>query len=81
MYIRKEIWDNSGVVSILMNTVMGVELFILKRGLFSRNIGIHPLVRFVAAMCMLKYGDSADHLDEHLRMSETSLILSMKYFC
>ena len=39
------------------------------------------MVRFVASMCMLKYGDCADRLDDYLQLLETVSSDALKYFC
>ena len=69
---KRRFGTTQGVVSRLMNVVMGIEPFVLNTDIFSHNPGIRLLFCFVAAMRMLKYGDSADHLDEHLQMSDTN---------
>ena len=43
--------------------------------------GIRPLVRFVACMRMLVYGDCADRLNKGLQMSESATSKSLKVFC
>jgi hypothetical protein len=59
---------------------------ILNKGMFQQRKdaigkpGIHPLVRVVACMRHLAYGDSFDGTDEYLRLSESSMSDSIKAF-
>ena len=59
----------------------GQDPFVLKTNRAGLKPGIRPLVRIVAALRMLKYGDSADHFDEHLQLSETESTTTLKHFC
>ena len=43
--------------------------------------GIHPLVRMVAWLQQLSYGNASDHSDENFQISETTLDDSFKEFC
>jgi len=69
------------VVSRIYNAVRGYDPFLLKTNRAGMKPGIRPLVRIVAAFRMLVYGDSADHYDEHLQISETEMSSNLKSFC
>ena len=69
------------VVPKLLVGVMGHELFVQKVNRETGELDIRPRLRFVVVMCILKYGNSADYLDEHLYVSQSSLTSSLKYFC
>lgn len=43
--------------------------------------GIYPLVRLVACLRKIAYGDADDREDEHLELSKSSLSDTMKQFC
>ena len=45
------------------------------------RMGLHPLVKVTAAICMLVYGGAADFNDEYLQLSETTLFDCMEFFC
>ena len=60
---------------------IGRDPFVLKTNRAGNKPGIRPLVRIVTSLRMLKYGDSADHLDEHLQLSETESTTTLKHFC
>ncbi|CDF38544.1 unnamed protein product [Chondrus crispus] len=57
------------------------------RGEFQRKpnalgeLGLFPVQRMVAALRMLAYGTAADAVDEYLRISESSALLSLQLFC
>lgn len=69
------------VVDRVWQALEGCDPFILKRQKGTSEPGIRPLVRFVACMRMLAYGDCADRLDEGLQMSESASRDSLKDFC
>ena len=69
------------VVERLWQALNGCEPFTQKVDTWSRRPGIRPLVRFAACLTMLVYGDCADRLDDHLQMSESSVMSSLKSFC
>jgi hypothetical protein len=68
------------VIMCIYEAVHGHDPFILKT-LPNGQLGIRPLVRFTACMRMLKYGDNADRLDEHLQISESEAARSLPLFC
>jgi hypothetical protein len=43
--------------------------------------GVHPLVKITAVFRQLAYGSSADELDEHFQISDTTLDASKEMFC
>ena len=69
------------VIMRVFNTVKGIDPFILKTNRATRLPGIRPIVRLVAAMRMLVYGDCADQLDEHLQISESVANENLRAFC
>jgi hypothetical protein len=64
----------------LHDKLVGTDPFIHKRDCFG-NLGIHPLVKLVACLRYVSYGDAFDREDENLRLSETSLIKLLPHFC
>ena len=69
------------VVDWVWGALHGYNPFILKTDRATKMFEIWPLVRFVACMRMLVYGDCADRLDEGLQMSESATSESLKLFC
>ena len=69
------------VVSRIYDAVRGHDPFVLKMNRAGLKPGIRPLVRVVAAFRMLVYGDSSDHYDEQLQISETEMSSNLKSFC
>jgi Plant transposon protein len=47
----------------------------------TKRAGIHPLVRFVACLRKLSYGDCSDRNDEKYEISESTLDTSFKAWC
>jgi hypothetical protein len=45
------------------------------------QMGLHPLVKVTAALCMLAYGGAADCNDKYLQLSETTSLDCMDFFC
>ena len=43
--------------------------------------GIHPLVKITAVFRQFAYGSSADELDEHFQISDTTLDATKEFFC
>jgi hypothetical protein len=43
-------------------------------------LGASPIQKVVGAFCMLAYGVSADFLDDYVRLGESTIIESLKYF-
>ena len=68
------------VVMRLWDACNGVDPFTQKSDRATKRLGIRPLVQFVGALRMIKYGDCADRLDEYLHMSQTLCNESMKAF-
>ena len=57
------------VVLMLWDACNGVDTFTQKLDSVTKRLGIRPLMRFVGALRMIKYGYCSDRLDEHLQMS------------
>ena len=70
-----------GIVMRLWDACDGIDPFVQKSDRVYKRLGIRPFVRFVGALRMIKYGDCADRLDEHLQMSETVCNEAIKAFC
>lgn len=45
------------------------------------KIGLSPLQKVVSAVRQICYGTSADAMDDYIRISESSAMLSLKHFC
>ena len=69
------------VVMRLWGACNGVYTFTKNWYRATKRFGIQPLVQFVGALRMIKYGDCADRLDAHLQMSQIVCNESMKAFC
>ena len=69
------------VVERVLQEVNGCHSFILMTNRATGKAGIRPLVRFVACLRMLVYGDCADRLDEGLQLSESVASDALKLFC
>ena len=69
------------VVTMLWDACNGVDTFTQRLDSFTEILGIRPLVRFVGALWMIKYGDCSYRLDEHLQISQSVRNESMKAFC
>jgi hypothetical protein len=63
----------------VFNKILGQGMFIQRKDALGKP-GIHPLVRVVACMRHLAYGDAYDGIDEYLRLSESSISESVKAF-
>jgi hypothetical protein len=61
------------------NTILGKGMFVQRKDALGKS-GIHPLVRVVACMRHLAYGDAFDGGDEYFRLSESSISESVKAF-
>lgn len=48
---------------------------------FARKIGLSPLQKVVSAARQICYGTSADAMDNKVRFSESSVVISLKHFC
>lgn len=70
-----------GIMIRLWDACNGFDPFVQKTDRATTRLGIRPFVRFVGALRMIKYGDCADRLDEHLQMSETVCNKAIKTFC
>lgn len=68
------------VFTRIHDKLLGKDPFMQKVDALGKE-GIYPLVRMIAAIRMLSYGDSADRQDEYLQISETAAAESMKAFC
>lgn len=67
---------------VFAEVVMNERYF--RRGLnlnCAGKIGLSPLQKVVSAVRQLCYGTSADAMDDYVRISETSSMLSLKLFC
>ena len=58
--------------NIIQETVMGIDPFIQKEDAFGK-MGIHPLVKLVACLRCIAYGDAYDREDENLRIGQSTL--------
>jgi hypothetical protein len=61
-------------------TLMGIHPFVQYHDCIGK-IGIHPLVKMVACLRFLAYGDAYDREDENLRLSQSSLRDLVRSFC
>jgi Plant transposon protein len=68
------------VFNHLHDKLMGTDPFLHKQDCFG-NYGIHPLVKLVACLRYVAYGDAFDREDENLRLSNTSLFILVPKFC
>jgi Plant transposon protein len=59
---------------------MGTDPFIHKEDA-TKKLGLYPLVKLVACLRHLAYGDAYDREDENLQISETALAQLTKQFC
>lgn len=62
------------------DALMGTDPFIHKEDA-SKKLGLYPLVKLVACLRHLAYGDAYDREDENLQISETALSQLTKSFC
>ena len=69
------------IVMRLWDVCNGVNPFVQKTDRVTNRLGIRNFVQFVGALRMIKYGDCAERLDEHLQMSETVYNEAIKAFC
>ena len=69
------------VVMRLWVACNGVEPFTQKSDRATKRLGIRPLMIFIGALPMIRYGDCSERLDEHLQMSQSVCNESMKAFC
>ena len=64
----------------ICDTVIAHDNFFQHRRNCTGTLGIHPMMKIIAAFRVLCYGSSADSLDENLEISETVVIQSVKKF-
>jgi hypothetical protein len=62
------------------DALMGTDPFVQKVDATGKK-GIHPLVKLVACLCYIAYGDAYDREDENLQIAETTLIVFVRQFC
>jgi Plant transposon protein len=62
------------------DALMGTDPFIHKEDA-TKKLGLYPLVKLVACLRHLAYGDAYDREDENLQISETALSQLTKQFC
>lgn len=63
--------------------IVGSSMY-FKKGLkpeYGGKIGLSSLQKVVEALRQLTYGTAADSFDEYVRISETSVLESLKHFC
>ena len=68
------------VFNQIQDAVMGTDPFVQKTDVCGKA-GIHPLVKLVACLRFLAYGDSLDREDENLRIAQGTLAPIVKSFC
>ena len=69
------------VFDTLWNKIEGKEPFVQKRMMATKELGIRPLVRFIACLRKMAYGDASDRQDECFQISETVVDGSFKKMC
>ena len=65
----------------LWTRISGKGCFVQHFDVATKLPGVHPLVRFVACLRKLSYGESSDRADENLEISESVVNSSFKQFC
>jgi hypothetical protein len=68
------------VFNRLKDGIIGKGPFVLQTDAAKKG-GIHPLVRLVACLRKLSYGDTTDREDENLAIGESTLDRDYKIFC
>jgi Plant transposon protein len=68
------------VFNRIRDAVMGTDPFVHKEDA-TKKLGLYPLVKLVACLRHLAYGDAYDREDENLQISETALSQLTKQFC
>jgi len=65
----------------LMNDIVNHDSWFRQKKDAVGKLGAHPLLKLTAALRMLAYGVSADAISEYTRLSESTVMESMKRFC
>ena len=68
------------VFNAIEDAVMGSDPFVQKTDVLGKQ-GIHLLVKLVACLRYLAYGDAYDREDENLRIAQSTLAVIVKQFC
>ena len=65
----------------ILQRVCARDEFFTQRHDATGKPGATPNQKITATLHMLAYGTSADQLDDYIRLSETTLLLSLQRFC
>ncbi|KAF0727647.1 hypothetical protein AaE_009516 [Aphanomyces astaci] len=71
---------NRGLFIRIMDTVAAADTYFVQKPDAFGKLGLSPLQKCTASMCMLAYGVCADSTDEYCRLDESTAIESMKRF-
>ena len=69
------------VIERVYTTLSIQDPFILKTNRAGLKPGMRSMLNIIAALRMLKYGDSTDRLNNHLQLSETESSNTLKHCC